>query len=204
MLESPGKFSRSMDFWYPPIESVKVKATQLCPTLCNPMDCTVHGVLQARILEWVAFPFSRRSSQPRDWTLVSHIAGGFFTSWTTGEALEYWSGLAYPFFSRSSWPRNRTRVSCIAGGEESTCNAGNPGDRCRFDPWVRKIPWRQPTPVFLPGKSHGQRSLVDYSLWDHRVRHDWSYLAHTHAWGNWCHLSICFAFKPSAVILYIH
>ena len=40
--------------------------------------------------------------------------------------------------------------------------------RCRFDPWVRKIPWRrkrQPTPVFLPGKSHGQRSLLDYSSW---------------------------------------
>ena len=45
---------------------VKVKVTQPCPTLCNPMDYTVHGILQARILEWVAFPFSRGSSQPRD------------------------------------------------------------------------------------------------------------------------------------------
>ena len=44
----------------------KVKVTQLCPTLCDPMDYTVHGILQARILEWVAFPFSRGSSQPRD------------------------------------------------------------------------------------------------------------------------------------------
>ena len=42
----------------------KVKVTQLCPTLCNPMDYTVHGILQARILEWVAFPFSSRSCQP--------------------------------------------------------------------------------------------------------------------------------------------
>ena len=41
---------------------------------------TIHGILQARILEWVAFPFSRGSSQPRDRTQVSHIAGGFFTS----------------------------------------------------------------------------------------------------------------------------
>jgi len=41
----------------------KVKVTQLCPTLCDPMDYTVHGILQARILEWVAFPFSRGSSQ---------------------------------------------------------------------------------------------------------------------------------------------
>ena len=55
--------------------------------LCDPLDYTVHGILQARILEWVAFPFSRGSSQPRDWTQVSHIAGGFFTSWATREAL---------------------------------------------------------------------------------------------------------------------
>ena len=66
--------------------------TQSCPTLCDPMDCTVHGILQARILEWVAFPFSRGSSQPRDPTQVSLTAGRFFTSWTTGEAQEYWSG----------------------------------------------------------------------------------------------------------------
>ena len=45
---------------------VKVKVAQLCPTLCKPMDCIVHGILQARILEWVAFPFSRGSSQPRN------------------------------------------------------------------------------------------------------------------------------------------
>ena len=48
---------------------------QCYPTLCDPMDCTVHGILQARVLEWVAFPFSRGSSQPRDRTQVSHIAG---------------------------------------------------------------------------------------------------------------------------------
>ena len=59
---------------------VKVKVAQLCLTLCDPMDYTVHGVLQARIPGWVAFPFSRRSSQPRDRTQVSCIAGGFFTS----------------------------------------------------------------------------------------------------------------------------
>ena len=49
---------------------VKVKVAQSCLTLCYPMDSTVHGVLQARILERVAFPFSRRSSQPRDQTRV--------------------------------------------------------------------------------------------------------------------------------------
>ena len=59
---------------------LKVKVVQSCPTLCDPMDSIFHGILQARILEWVAFPFSRGSSQPRDQTQVSHIAGRFFTS----------------------------------------------------------------------------------------------------------------------------
>ena len=61
-------------------DSESVKVTQSCPTLCDPMDCVVHGILQARILEWVAFPFSRGSSQRRDRIQVSYIAGGFFTS----------------------------------------------------------------------------------------------------------------------------
>ena len=57
---------------------------QLCLTLCNPKDCSlpgssVHGIFWARILEWVAIPFSRGSSSLRDWTWVSCIAGGFFT-----------------------------------------------------------------------------------------------------------------------------
>ena len=58
----------------------EVKVAQSCPNLCDPMDSTDRGILQARILEWVAFPFSRVSSQPRDQTQVSHIAGRFFTS----------------------------------------------------------------------------------------------------------------------------
>ena len=61
---------------------------QSCPTLCNPMDCSppgvsIHGILQARILEWFAISFSREHAQPRDWTWVSHIAGRFFTVWAT-------------------------------------------------------------------------------------------------------------------------
>ena len=58
----------------------EVKGTQLCPTLCDPMDYRVHGILQARILEWVAIPFSRGSSQHMDGTQVSCIGGRFFTS----------------------------------------------------------------------------------------------------------------------------
>ena len=56
------------------------------------MDYTIHGILQARILEWVAFPFSRGPSQARDQTQVSCIAGRFFTIWATREAQEYWIG----------------------------------------------------------------------------------------------------------------
>ena len=67
------------------LDRVKVAPSRL--TLCNPMDYTVHGILQARILEWVAIPFSRGSCQPRDWTQVSRIVGGFFTCWATRETL---------------------------------------------------------------------------------------------------------------------
>ena len=62
-----------------------MKVVQACSTLCDPMGYTVHGILQARILECVAFLFSRGSSQPGDQTQVSRIAGGFFTSWATGK-----------------------------------------------------------------------------------------------------------------------
>ena len=75
-----------------PFNSGLCLVSQSCPVLCNPMDCSppgssVHGILQARILEWVAIPSSRRSSQPRDRTQVSRIAGGFFTIEATREAL---------------------------------------------------------------------------------------------------------------------
>ena len=67
------------------------KSLQSCPTLCDPRYCSppgssVHGILQARILKWVAIPFSRGSSWPMDWTRVSCIAGRFFTIWATKEA----------------------------------------------------------------------------------------------------------------------
>ena len=72
----------------------KVKVAQSCPTLCDLMECSlpashVHGILQTRVLEWAAIPFSRGSSQPRDWTQVSHIAGKFFISWATREIRDH-------------------------------------------------------------------------------------------------------------------
>ena len=73
------------------------------------------GILQARTLKWVAVPSSRETSQPRDQTQVSLIAGRFFTSWATREAQELLQWVAYPFSSLSSQLRNQTKVSCIAG-----------------------------------------------------------------------------------------
>ena len=63
-----------------------MQVTQSCLTLCFPTDYTAHGIFQARILEWAAFPFSKGSSQPRDQTQVLLIAGQLFTSWVTREA----------------------------------------------------------------------------------------------------------------------
>ena len=70
------------------------EVAQSCPTLCDPTDYSlpgfsVHGIFQARLLEWVAISFSRGSSQPRDWTQVSRIGGRCFTHWATRE-LEKW------------------------------------------------------------------------------------------------------------------
>ena len=99
---------------------MKVLIAQLCLTLCDPTDCSlpgssVHAILQARILEWVAIPFSRGSSQPGDWTWISCIAGSFFTVWAIRETkykcfiqLQYWvitihllQQLAFPYGSDS-------------------------------------------------------------------------------------------------------
>ena len=78
------------------------------PTLCDLVDCSppgssVHGILQARILEWVAMPSSRGSSQPRDQTSVSHVASRHFTLWATREAHVYYQG----------WNRSPAQVGCM-------------------------------------------------------------------------------------------
>ena len=95
-LQSVGSISRDLSnsgikpmspTWQVDSFPLKVKVAQSCPTLCNPRDYTVHGILQARILEWAALPFSMGSSQSRDRTQVSHIAGGFFTNRAIREAV---------------------------------------------------------------------------------------------------------------------
>ena len=93
-------------------------AAQSCLTLCDPMDCSPPGslsmgILQERILEWIAMPSSRGSSQPRDRTLVSHIAGRFFTVWAT--TLN--TGVGSLYLLQGIFPtRNWTEALCIAGG----------------------------------------------------------------------------------------
>ena len=125
------------------LQCMKVKSesevAQSCPTLSDRVDCSppgssVHGIFQARVLEWGAIAFST-------WAWVKLLIGIF-------NHLCFLEG----------FPGG-------ASGKEPTCQCR----RCKrrwFDPWVRKIPWRrarQPTSVFLPGESHGQRSLAGYS-----------------------------------------
>ena len=174
--------------------------TQSCLTLCKSTDCTtpgssVHEIFQARILEWVAIPFSRESSRPKVQTWDSRTAGRFFTIWATREALlesnivifsSVSEGNSYSFFSFLFF-KSRTNHELLCqvlrafhprtgNSHQSFCplshwklaqmiiclQCGRPG----FDPWDGKIPWgrkQQPTPVFLPGESHGERSLAGYS-----------------------------------------
>ena len=92
--------SQDVEYSSPCYTVSEVKVSQLCPTVCDPMDHTVCGILQATILEWVGFPFSRGSSQPRDGTQqilyqLSHQGNPRILEW-----------VAYPFFSRSSRSRN--------------------------------------------------------------------------------------------------
>ena len=157
------------------VQSMTVKAlvAQLCWILCHPMDCSppVHGILQARILEWVAIPFSRGSSQPRDQTWVSCITGRFITIWGTCIYIcmcIYVCGI----------PRWHSVKSLPA-------RAGNTRDLSVI-PGSGRFPWRrkwQPTPVFLLEKFHGQRSLVSYSPWGHKESDT---TEHTHAHTHVC------------------
>ena len=88
------------------------EAAQSCLTLCDPVDCSLpgsslHGILQARVLEWVAISFSRGSSQPRDWTQVSRIPGRRFNLWATREARGR-RAFKNPFKNNNRWtPRRR-------------------------------------------------------------------------------------------------
>ena len=100
------KFPTSCLFPVCAVLSHSVLSDSLWPHRLQPTGCSVHGILQARILEWAAMPSSRGSSLPRDQTQVSHVVGGFFTIWATREAHEYLGS-----FTGFSQPRNWTWVS---------------------------------------------------------------------------------------------
>ena len=99
----------------------EVKVTQLHLTLCNPMNYSVHEILQDRVLEWAAYPFSSGSSWPRNWTGVSCIADGFFTSWATREA------------QKSEWHllglKNSQEWWFLAGGGQRQVAEPRPGEQ---------------------------------------------------------------------------
>ena len=104
-------------------------------TLCDPNDYTIHEILQARILEWVAIPFSRGSPQPRDQTQVFCIAGGFFTSWATREApqesLEFKDGLKN--FTCQQGEQEKKPV-CVTTARPLSCDFATPWTVARQAP----------------------------------------------------------------------
>ena len=122
-----------------------VQLLQSCPTLCSPMDSSlpgsnVHGILQARMLEWVAVPSSRGYSWLRDWVYISCM-------WMDSLPLSHWEN-----------PRLMAQI-CLQ------CRRPGFDPWVGTILWRRK---RQAIPVFLPGEFHGQRSLVDYNPWGHK------------------------------------
>ena len=99
------------------------EVAQSCPTLCDPVDCSlpgssVHGILQTRILEWVAISFSRGSSRPRDQTRVSRIGGRRFNLWAT-RLCNYYS---IPLYYDWSAEKLQNSVSPKLPCNRKTCN----------------------------------------------------------------------------------
>ena len=141
----------------------------LWPRGCSPPGSSIHGILQARILEWIAISFSRGSSRSRDQTQVSCIAGRRFNLWATREALaNKWQQqfIRYTRHSAQDTPYVYEPLFSWWLCDKGICLQCRSHRSCGFDPGVRKIPWRRkwlPTPVFLLGESHGQRSLAGYS-----------------------------------------
>ena len=131
-------------------KKVKVLVTQSCLTLCKSTDCTtpgssVHEIFQARILEWVAIPFSRESSRPKVQTWDSRTAGRFFTIWATREALlesnivifsSVSEGNSYSFFSFLFFKsRTNHELLCQVLRAYTSCGASSP--RVSLQPFFR-------------------------------------------------------------------
>jgi len=131
---------------------------------CSPPGFSVYGILQARILEWVAVPSSRRSSPPRDWTHISYISCRFFTRQTGSLPLEP--------LKKSLWLHNLQFIFMVR----------SVGSVLPFQMITsqthRRRKW-QPTPVFLPGEFQGQRRLAGYSPCGHKESDMTEQLTHT-------------------------
>ena len=132
--EPPGKL-------WPVSPKVKVKVTQSCLTLCK--------------VRKIAFPFSRGSSQPRDWTQVSRIAGKILyqLSHKGNPGILEW--VAYPFSSRSSWSRDQPRVSCIASGFCTNWDIREEG--------LKKKREKNPEECLWSSHSKDKGSLIDWT-----------------------------------------
>ena len=159
-------------------ESESVNHFQSCPTLWNPIDCSppgssVQGIVQIRILEWVAIPFSRGSSQSREWTQISFIGGRFFTIWATREVKVYYHGL----------------VSALTRGLDAKSRAGPlptlpPGSRqsltCLSKPWPQKKDFKGSLLSFL-GLGGGRETDGETWVADGETPHNW---APSCLWGS--------------------
>ena len=138
---------------------------QSCPTLCDPVDCApgsfIHGILQVRILEWVAITFSRESTQPRDRTLVSCTASKFFTVRATREA-------------------NNTHKGGSVIKKKKICLTMQ-------EMWVWSLGQENPLEEemathsnILAGKSHGQKGLAGYNTCGHKESDTTEHKVHIH------------------------
>ena len=138
--------------------------SSLRPVDCRPPSPSIHGILQARILEWVAISFSRVSSQPRDRTQVSHVAGRRFNLCTTREALKYKNTVSQKTSYRDTELQIQVLTSKISkGGKEARLKEGGGGRRRGGKGW----PYRR----LLPPTD--TQALQDFSLGLQR-REDWN------------------------------
>ena len=122
------------------------EVAQSCPTLSYPMDCntfSVHGILQARVLEWIAISFSKGSSRPRDRAQVSRVGGRRFNLWATREG--FLGGSAV-----ENLPANAEELVWSLGQEELLGK--------EMATYSSILPW----------EIHGQRRLLGYSPWGHK------------------------------------
>ena len=157
-------------------QNKKSEVAQSCPTIWDPIHCSlpgssVHGIFQARILEWIAIFFSRGSSWPRNQTQVSCVAGRFFIDWAMREArrprFNSWVGKIH-------WRKDRLPTPvflgfpCDSDGKESACNAGDLGSI----PGMGRSPGERKG---FPLQYSGLENSMDYTV--HRVTKSQTWLS---------------------------